>query len=244
MKKIFLISLLVAVFTSVAVSQNYKVIKGRPINLPLSDNKPVNWGFTFGINKTDFTIFKNDQLFNNDSLNIYGIESSSLPGFYLGPIFNVRLGKYFDLRFLIDISFTQRNFKYFNATGTDSISLDITELKTLSSFIEVPVLLRLKGSRMHNFRPYFVLGTSFKYDLASLRKTNPDEPHLTLVPFDTYLELGPGFTFYMPYFKLSLELKYSNGFFNVLQRDATNIYSQPIDALKSHSFMLSFHFEN
>jgi len=87
-----------------------------------------------------------------------------------------------------------------------------------------------------------ILGTSAKYDLASLRKLNPDEPHLKIAPFDMYLEVGPGLDFYLPYFKFSIELKYSNGFFNLLEQD-NSIYSTPIDAIKSHSFMLSFHFE-
>ncbi len=243
MKKIIVSLLFLSFFYVGAFSQNYKVIKKVPINKPFLDNKPVHWGFTFGVNKTDFSIFKNQNLFDNDSINIYGIESNSMPGFFLGPVFNVRLGKFFDLRFLIDISFTQRNFTYYLASSTDSsASLSTEQIKIPSSFIEFPILLKYKGARINNFRPYVILGTSGKYDLASLRKINVDEAHLKIAPFDMYLEVGPGFDFYFPYFKFSVELKYSNGFFNLLEDD-NSIYSQPIDALKSHSFMLSFHFE-
>jgi Outer membrane protein beta-barrel domain len=243
MKKIIFASLFLMILSVPTFAQNYKVIKGVSINKPMLDNKPVHWGFTFGLNKTDFTIYKNESLFNNDSIDIYGIESKSLPGFFLGPVFNVRLGKYFDLRFLIDISFTQRNFDYYTRTGLDTNAVfNITQIKVPSSFVEFPILLKYKGQRLNNVRPYFVLGTSVKYDLASLRKVNPDEPHLNIAPFDVYLELGPGFDFYMPYFKFSIELKYSNGFFN-LHEPNNSIYSAPIDALKSHAFMVSFHFE-
>ncbi|MBN2891080.1 MAG: PorT family protein [Bacteroidales bacterium] len=243
MKKVFLVSLFIALLGSVTIGQNYKVIKGIPINKPLMDNKPVHWGFTFGINKTDFSVFKNESLFHNDTINIYGIESTSMPGFFLGPVFNVRLGKYFDLRFLIDISFTQRNFTYYHFTGIDTAAtLGTTIIKVPSSFIEFPILLKYKGARLNNVRPYFILGTAGKYDLASLRKINVDEPHLQVAPFDVYLELGPGMDFYLPYFKFSIEFKYSNGFFNLLEKD-NSIYSTPLDGLKSHSFMLSFHFE-
>lgn len=214
-----------------------------PINLPYHDNKPVHWGFTFGVAKTDFTIYKNSNFFNTDSVNILGIEQSSLPGLFLGPVFNVRLGKYFDFRFLIDISFTQRNFTYYFASDGDSSSNFTTELiKLPSSFVEVPLLLKYKGQRCNNFRPYMILGASPKFDLAALRKINYDEPYLQINPVDVYLEVGPGFDFYFPYFKFSVELKYSNGFMNNLYQDHSK-YSTPIDALKSHSFMLSFHFE-
>lgn len=243
MKKIIFASLFLIILSVPTFAQNYKVIKSVSINKPMMDNKPIHWGFTFGFNKTDFTIFKNESIFDHDSIDILGIESSSLPGFFLGPVFNVRLGKYFDLRFLIDISFTQRNFDYNISTGLDTNAVySTTRIKVPSSFVEFPVLLKYKGQRLNNVRPYFVLGTSAKYDLASLRKVNPDEPHLKIAPFDMYLELGPGFDFYMPYFKFSIELKYSNGFFNLNESD-NSFYSKPIDALKSHSFMLSFHFE-
>lgn len=240
MKRIFLLSLLISVFSISLFSQNYKVINTTSVNIPYLDNKPIHWGFTFGINKTDFTIYKNSQLFNNDTLSIFGIESNSMPGFFLGPIFNIRIGKYLDLRFLIDISFTQRNFNYYSI-GSDSTK-KITKIKVPSSFVELPILLKVKGKRLDNVKPYFIVGGAAKYDLASMRKMNPDEPHLKIAPFDVYLELGPGMDFYLPYFKFSVELKYSNGFMNLLETD-NSIYSQPLDALKSHSFMLSFHFE-
>jgi len=239
MKKIFLATL-ISVFAISAFAQGSSQI---PVNLPLYDHKTVHWGFSFGTAKTDFTIYKNSSFFDTDSINIIGIENTSLPGFFLGPVFNVKLNRYFDLRFLVNISFTQRNMKYYIASGTDtSTTIDQTLIKLPSSFLEFPVLLKYKGQRINNFGPYFILGASGKYDLASLRKLNTDEPHLQIAPFDVYLELGPGFDFYFPYFKFSLELKYSNGFFNVLEKD-NSIYSRPLDGLKSHSFMLSFHFE-
>ncbi len=238
MKKI-LIALILILSVGTGFAQNKKF--NPPVNKPFLDMKPVHWGFTFGISKTDFSIYKNDYFFKSDSINFLGIESTSMPGLFLGPIFNVKLGKHFDLRFLLDISFTQRNFNYY--IGLDSGQYNTTKIKVPSSFIEFPILLKYKGNRINNFRPYVLVGASGKYDLASLRKVNTNEPYLKLAPFDMYLEVGPGFDFYFPYFKFSIELKYSNGFFNVLERSSDNIYSQPIDALKSHTFMLSFHFE-
>ncbi len=241
MKKLFFTGLF-SILAIMAFAQTNRM-KQVAINLPLLDNKPVHWGFSFGTAKTDFTIFKNSDFYKTDSFNIVGIESNSMPGLFLGPVFNVKLGKQFDLRFLIDISFTQRNINYYIAETSDSSSIvNKTTIKIPSSFIEFPVLLKYKGARIGNFRPYVIGGVSGKYDLASLRKVNENEPHLKIAPFDVYMELGPGFDFYFPYFKFSVELKYSNGFFNMFERD-NSMYSQPIDALKSHSFMLSFHFE-
>jgi len=242
MKKTLVVGLLSLLLSTVAFSQS-KHGNQIPVNLQLLDYKPVHWGFSFGVSKTDFTIFKNDLFYNTDSINIVGIESNSIPGIFLGPVFNVRMGKFFDLRFLLDISFTQRNVKYYIAQSSDSSSvINTTTIKMPSSYVEFPVLLKYKSARIDNFRAYVIAGASAKYDLASLRKVNYNEPHLKIAPFDVYMEVGPGMDFYLPYFKFSVELKYSNGFFNLLEKENT-IYSTPLDKIKSHSFMLSFHFE-
>ncbi len=242
MKKIIIVTLLLFSMSLGSFAQRGDGLSGFSENLPFLDQKTVHWGFSVGLNRTEFTVFKNDLLFH-DTSNVFGIESKpDIVGFFIGPIFNLRAGKYVDIRLLLDISFTQRNFVYHIAkpdkTGYEEVNINIP-----SSFIEMPVLLKFKGKRFRkNLRPYVVVGSSLKYDLASLRKINKNEPNLRLKPFDAYLELGPGFDFYLPYFKFSIELKYSNGFFNVLQKENT-MYSKPIDALKSHAFMLSFHFE-
>lgn len=237
MKKTILLTITILLISSFAFSQSY--VSRSAVNKPLFDYKPVHWGFTFGASSSNYTIYKNAKFFASDSINILGIQSKPIPGFFLGPVFNIRLGMYFDLRFLINISFTQRNVDFYViSNGTYKMQT----VKIPSSYIEMPVLIKYKAQRLGNVRPYIIFGGSAKYDLASNRKIDINNPYLKVTPFDYYLELGPGLDFYFPYFKFSVELKYSSGFSNLLEIQNTS-YSDPIESIRSSAFMLSFHFE-
>ena len=165
-------------------------------NLRFHDAKPIHWGFTFGVNTMDFTIHKNS-VFYSDSCTIFGIESKKFPGFHLGPIVNIRLGKFFDLRFLVNLSFGQRNMIYYKYSGSvgDSASSYVEDPQELSStFIEFPLLLKFKGSRINNMRPYIITGGNPRYDLSArkaLKENTVDD--LYIETFDVYLEVGFGF---------------------------------------------------
>ncbi len=238
MKKILFLLSLLLVAASVNAQQR---LNEKPKNLPFLDNKPIHWGFTFGTNFTSFTIYKSEQFVKGeDSIRFIGIENNAIPGMFLGPILNIRMGRFLDLRFLPEISLVQRKFTYYSVNP--DTTLQLTTIKVPSYFIELPVLIKWKGARMTNFRPYVIAGGSFKYDLASLRKVDTNNPYLKTNAIDYYIEFGPGFDFYFPYFKFSIELKYGAGILNNLGNQNT-IYSRPIESLKSNTFMLSFHFE-
>ena len=120
---------------------------------------------------------------------------------------------------------------------------DKEPLSIKSTFIEFPLLLKYNALRMHNAKPYIVGGVNARYDLA---KNVQDR--LVLNSFDTYLEAGAGFDFYLTYFRLSVELKASIGMLDVLNHAGTGQpgeeqYTEAIDALKSRIFCLTFYFE-
>lgn len=238
MKKILISAIFLIAFFDISNAQIHRV----PQNLPLLDLKKIHWGFTFGMNMSNFTIDKNQSFVDgNDSLKIIGIENHSTPGMFLGPIINFRIAKFIDFRLLLDISLVQRKFSYYILNPDTTLS--ITEINVPSYFVEMPLLVKFKGDRINNFRPYLVSGAAFKYDLASMRKVDINSPYLLTNPLDFYFEIGPGFDFYLPYFKFSIELKYSAGMSNVLGKQNT-VYSRPIEALKSNMFMISLHFED
>ncbi len=233
-------SLLVLIFTITSLGAQINV-DGKYQYRKLTDYKKVHWGFTFGINKVDCNIYKNDNFLSNDSIHYLGIESYSIPGFLLGPLVEFKLAKYFDLRMQLDISFTQRNFYYYFGTAQDS-SIKTEQLKVPSSFVEMPILLKYKSARYNNMRMYLIAGGNPRYDIAALRK-NINESTIRLNPLDIAYDVGLGIEWYLPYFKLSTELKFSHGFMDVLKHDGS-IYALPIDKLKTNIFMLSFHFSS
>jgi hypothetical protein len=60
---------------------------------------------------------------------------------------------------------------------------------------------------------------------------------------DYGVEGGIGFQFFLPYFILSPEIKFSYGLSNIHARDADLIYSSVVDKMNSRMLMFSLHFE-
>lgn len=215
-------------------------------NLRLYDQKRLHFGFTVGINTSDFYIRNSDTFFDTAVISeVYGIENKQQPGFHLGPISNLRLGKFLDLRLLVNLTFTQRDLHYRllkeNSSG-DNYFADHTMVLS-STFLEFPLLLKYKSERINNYRVYVIGGVNPKMDLATKKKIPEDKmPMIRLSQPDIYAEFGAGIDFYLPYFKFSPELKMGVGFNNMLVEDNTQ-YSGAMKYLKSKIIMLSFHFE-
>lgn len=239
MKKVFLVIFLLG---SVVVTAQ----RTTPQNLPNYDRKKLHFGFTVGLNTMDFAIQKADDFFNNSvNNNIYAIENQGKLGFHIGPVSSLRLGEYFDLRLLINLSFGQRDLTYWVVQDTTAANIQLTPhtMKIASTFIEFPLLLKYKALRVNNYSPYLIAGINPKIDLAARKKIKEEEmPKIRLTNRDIYYEMGIGIDFYLLYFKLSTELKYSVGMADVLVRDNTE-YTSTIKKMNSRIFMISLHFE-
>jgi len=164
------------------------------------------------------------------------------PGINIQIITNLKLHKYFDLRFLPGVAFGQRNIRYY----LDGTLYDERQ-RIESSFLEFPLLLKYKGARLNNVRPYIIGGINYRYDLAGKKDYDVDKQvYLRLRRSDLYYEFGAGLDFYLPYFKLSVELKMSNGLRDVLVHDPASGYPEYVDAIKkmhSQIWIIAFHFE-
>jgi len=215
-------------------------------NLPDYEHKRLHFGFTVGTNMMNFGITKDDNFFSQSKFKqIYSIENQSVPGFHLGPISNLHLGEYFDLRLLVNLSFGQRNLKYLIVEDTTAINQALTwhTMKLASTFLEFPLLIKYKAQRLNNFKPYIIAGLNPKLDLAAQKKIKEEEmPKIRLNKFDLAWEIGFGIDFYLPYFKFSPEIKYSCGLNNIIVRDNTQ-FTSSINRMNSNVWMLSFHFE-
>lgn len=209
-------------------------------NLEHYYNETLHFGFTMGINRANFIILPVPHFEQFDSLKT--VESAAKFGFNLGIISDLRLDKYLTLRFVPNLSFSERNLQYFY-DGHDTI----TRVKTIeSTFINFPLNLKLRSKRVKNFGAYLLAGGAYNLDLASKRKivnsTNPKEQIVKLQRDDFSYEMGTGAEFYFPYFKFAIEAKLSIGVRNVLIKDNT-VFSNSIDQLNSKIFLISITFE-
>jgi len=229
--------------------------------MPTYDYQKYHFGFILAINHMHFTIkpveglnyTMYDSIFsrdiNADSSMVYSIEHVPSVGFTVGIVANLRMGKYFDLRFIPSLAFGERNMEYRFLKFRDYLPGDDLEFVTVkknipSTFVELPLQLKYKSMRLNNMRAYLLGGVNFRIDMASQAKKQKDavEVQVKLTRNDIYGEVGVGFDFYFEWFKFGTELKMSYGILDILKRE-NNIYTDGIDKLRSKIFQLSFTFE-
>ena len=236
-------------FTLISLFASAQREKENSGNLVRFYKYKVHFGFALGVNQTDFRIHTvpNSQ-FPNNYLYVKGLDSTYLKlksitsepeaGFNLGIVSDFRLHDYVRLRFLPNLAFASRSLNYY-FTGDDTITV---VKKIESTFINLPLLVKLQSKRLHNFGAYVVGGFNYSIDLASGKRAKADPSIIRLKSNDYYYEAGAGTDFYLQYFKLALEFKLSIGMKNILIKDGTPL-TDPINKLNSHVFLFSLTFE-
>ncbi len=222
---------------------------GRIPNLLDYDNRDYHFGFLLGLNKMDFALQPKENLHDLDmSIGLHRFDTLKSVlcypeyGFNIGIISNLKLGEYFDLRFIPTLSFGERSIVY---EGVRENGDWIRRSQSIeSTFLDFPLHVKYKSARMTNTRVYVLGGLKYSYDLASIEdQDDPDSDVLArLLKNDLYYELGVGFDYYFFYFKLSTEIKASFGLRNIL-KDENTLYTNSIQNLNSNIIQLSFLFE-
>jgi len=214
--------------------------KQKPKNKSWYDDKLFHFGFSLGFNTMDFRITPSQNNLVVDSL--YPEVSHLNPGINIQIVTDLHPANHWDIRFLPGVSFGQRNIGYYK----DKVLIN-SQQRLESSFIEFPFLVKYKGDRLNNVRPYVISGLNFRYDLAAKKEYDEEKPvYVRLKKPDLYYEIGAGLDFYLVYFKFSVELKMSNGLFDVLVNEPASGQAQYVNAIermKSQMWVIAFHFE-
>lgn len=232
-------SILTIIFLSLSISSFAQF--GVP-NLLKYDKRAFHFGFMLGYNQFDFRIASKPDLAEYDSLMM--VNTRSLSGFSLGIVTNLRMGKYFDLRFIPGLSFGDRyvNYSIRYSTGNEVVTAKNAE----SVYLDLPLLVKFKSSRMlNNLRAYVIAGGQYSFDMISAKKKRSPmngDVVLKLNPHDVQAQVGVGMDFYCTYFKFSTELKMSFGFLNMLVPEE-NMYATSVTSLKAKNLQISFIFE-
>jgi hypothetical protein len=185
----------------------------------------------------DFTVDHSFANFQKDSL--LGNVTNLQMGFQIQAVSAARLTDKLELRFLPGVAFGQRELLFYK-----NDRLYGSPQKLESSYIELPVLLKYKSKRINNYRGFLVGGLNPRFDLAKTYREE-DDIYMDLQLNDLCYEMGGGFDFYFPYFKLSIELRGSWGMFNVLNTRSTPHpeYQNAVERLRSSTYMISFYIE-
>ena len=241
MKHFVAIILMIIIASTTAVAQDDIKVKGMK-NLPNYDAKTWHFGFTLGTTNMGFRVERADEFMLQHD--VFGIDAGKYTGFHIGPISNLRLNKYMDLRMLFELSFNQRDLIYYvikENKKSETKDIEKRSMQIRSTMLEFPVMIKYKAERITNFSPYLIAGGNFRYDLTGHKNSDDDEA-VRLENIDPCVTFGGGADFYLPYFKFSIELRYSLGLLNVVKRDDRQ-YTNCLKSLKSNTITLSFHFE-
>ena len=209
-------------------------------NLPYhGERPPYHFGFFLGLNTMDFGVKLSHLEMANGQTYLAEV-SSLMPGFTAGLIGNLRLNRYFDLRFSPSINFTERTLTY-RLDGETA-----TEQESVFSIpLMLPLHIKYSAERIHNFRPYLLAGGGAYIDFARDKEKN-----ILLKPFDYYVEIGTGCDIYFPFFKFAPELRFAIGFNNMLTPSANRVvgifdprYANALSKLTTKMITLAFNFE-
>ncbi|MBK7382995.1 MAG: PorT family protein [Flavobacteriales bacterium] len=240
--KAFSRSLAVALFICLGIgaqAQNGGRVKME--NLPNFDLHRFHFGFLLSYNTSDFFVKLKSGVPFTDSLLV--LDHQRQPGFNLGIVASLNMNKNWSLRFLPTLSFQERILQYeFRRSDGRSVFF---QKPIESTYLEFPVLLKLRSDRINNFAVYVIGGGKFGIDMASQKDVNnalDDDIVVKLAKYDYGAEIGGGVDMFLPYFKFGIELKGSFGIPNLIIDDATR-FSNPIESIRSKAFILTFTFE-
>lgn len=213
----------------------------------------MHFGFALAYNKTDFRIHtvKNsafpDTVIAGVTYGMKSVYAKSDPGFALGIISDFRLHEYIRLRFTPNISFASRSLEYTLQNGTRD-STKLFKKSVESTFIILPLEIKLQSKRLDNFGAYIIGGGGYTLDLVSKKKgqavggANELDDAVQLKRDDFFYSAGAGVDFYLEYFKLGLEVKVIQGTRNLIQ-PLNNIFTKSIDKVNSKMVIFSVTFE-
>lgn len=261
--KISAITLFVMALCMPAIAQRRTIMY-----LPKYDQEPYHFGFLLGYNQMSYTIKTvenyqnmalpanswpkgNYSVPNTKHLYVYNIETEQTPGFTVGIIGSKRLGRYFDLRFIPSLSFSERRLNYSIVIEGNDGSMDTRNItKSIgTTFVEFPLNIKYRSKRYNNIGAYVFGGINPKLDLASQKDNKETDGqgnefinNLVTKRFDLAGELGVGIDIYNQWFKMGVELKMSYGVLDIVKNEAF-IYTAPIDQLRNKLFQFSLLFE-
>lgn len=237
-KKKLLHIILLCVLTLVSANAFSQYRKAQ--NLPYADQKIYHFGFNLGLHTQDMPIVNSGKVQPSGDAWFAEIPSYSV-GFSIGMIVDRYLSQYFNLRTNPAVHFGEKKFVF-----VEQSSLERHEKTLKSNYLTIPLHLKFSAPRTNNFRPYLIAGPYFAVNIGGSNKNE----ELRFTSTDYGLEFGLGCNFYLPYFKISPELKFSLGLADVINRDRKDLadpelfkYSDAVSSGKNRMISLILNFE-
>lgn len=191
------------------------------------DEKPVHFGFLFGFASSNYFM-------QADQATLGTLDSVRSPrnfGFQIGGLVNYAFDKHWELKSGINIALYEREIQFKSEANTP--------LWRESTWLEIPVLLKLRSVRRNNHRMYVLGGLKLGIEANVKKKSSALSANTT----DLSLEYGIGLEQYFQFFKFTPELRFSHGLLNMyVSPSVTGPYSK-LNNIRTHSVSLIINFE-
>ncbi len=235
MKKIFFV--LAVLFIAESANAQWFFNHERIANLENFDKKFLTYGYFLGFNSYDFKIDYIDQYATNEEIQV---ERSA--GFNVGLVGDMRISPYLNLRLEPGLYFTQRDLIF---PGFEDPQDYLRQVK--STYIHVPLLLKVSTKRLNNIKPFIIGGVSTSLNLSS-NENNPEDNEqgkFRMTNNTNYYELGFGIDFYLYYFKFTPSIRGVFAINDELVRDddPNSPYTSNIDQLSTRGIFINFTFQ-
>ena len=219
-----------------ASSQNRRNVD----NLPTFDDPKIHYGFYLGINQNDFKVNYRPSNFTSTI-----VEIKPTLGFNVGLIADFRVHKNVNLRFEPGLISNSKTI-YFNNSPTLNTERDsIREIG--STYLHLPLVLKLSSDRWNNVRPYVLAGVSYDHNFSSNQENSDDNfsGEFRMKTSNFMYELGVGVDIYLSFFKFSPSIR---GVFAMNREliddnNSNSPWTSPINIFSTRGVFLNFSFE-
>lgn len=226
------------VLTSVTVGA--KPLNDHVMNRPYADSRAWHLGFSVGMQFQDLH-FAHTGIVDYDGTQWFLDQPSTSPGFCVNGLVDLRLSKFFNVRFNPGLYFGSKAIEMREVNGEQKARQSLK-----STYLVFPVDLKFSSVRFRNSRPYISAGLMPSFDLTAGKGE-----YIRLKATDLYLTFGLGCDFYLPFFKFIPEIKFCFGLLDVMQHKRPDLVDDPqtmrfTNAVKkatSSMFVLTFYFE-
>lgn len=237
MKRIIGICIIYLISTS-AEAQLFT--KERVLNNENFDKPRLSYGYYLGLNSYDFNI--------DYKSNLKDIQVIKSTGFNVGLVGNIRINDFFDLRLEPGLVMSNRNLSY-SETYFEGLIFDEsdTEREIRSTYIHIPLLLKISTKRINNIKPFIVAGVSTALNLSS-NQDNPDDNsqgNFRLKKNNIFYEMGIGIDIYLTWFKFTPSIR---GVFSIIDEhvkdfDSNSPWTRNISKMQTRGVFVNFTFQ-
>ncbi len=209
------------------------------------DAKPLRFGYYVGFGTTHYNVkflpsFSTPVNLQDPNGATLAVTSPNTTSIRAGAMVNYYINEYFDVRFSpLNISVLERKITYLDGTGTEKDDQTFSK-----SWMEIPFHVKYKSERRENSRMYVFAGTRWGFETNIInRKGNRRTTNTSMRTNDLTLEYGVGLEFFREYFKVTPELHFSHGLFNMVRKNDDRHHLEHVRNLKTHTVSLLILFQ-